>query len=75
MINLSLVYYFEYLICTGLPIAISGQIKEKYPDEKDGFILTNSFVIFNFCYQFGVFISRSSLSIVKIEKVWILTLL
>lgn len=24
MINLSLVYYFEYLICTGLPIAISG---------------------------------------------------
>ena len=75
MINLSLVYYFEYLICTGLPIAISGQIKEKYPEEKDGFILTNSFVIFNFCYQFGVFISRSSLSLIKIEKVWILTLL
>ena len=75
MSNLSIVYYFEYVITTGLPVAIAGQIKEFQPDKKDGFILTNAFVIFNFCYQFGVFLSRSSLSIIKIERVWILTLL
>lgn len=34
MSNLSIVYYFEYVITTGLPVAIAGQIKNKYPDEK-----------------------------------------
>lgn len=32
-------------------------------------------MIFNFCYQIGVFLSRSSLSVVKIERVWLLSLL
>ena len=27
MSNLALVYYFEYVITTGLPVAIAGQIK------------------------------------------------
>ena len=40
---------------------------------EDQFVYKNAFVIFNLCYQLGVFISRSSLSFVKIEKVWIIT--
>ena len=46
-----------------------------HPENKDGFVLTNAFIIFNFCYQIGVFISRSSLSLIKIERVWIITTL
>ena len=75
MSNLALVYYFEYVITTGLPVAIAGQIKQMHPKNEKGFVLTNAFIIFNFCYQIGVFISRSSLSILKIERVWIVTTL
>ena len=75
MSNLAIVYYFEYVITTGFPVAIAGQIKKHNPEKKDDFLLSNAFVIFNFCYQFGVFLSRSSLSFLKIERVWILTLL
>ena len=46
-----------------------------HPENKDGFVLNNAFIIFNFCYQIGVFISRSSLSLIKIERVWIITTL
>ena len=46
-----------------------------HPENKDGFVLANAFIIFNFCYQIGVFISRSSLSLIKIERVWIITTL
>ena len=38
-------------------------------------MLTNAFVIFNFCYQIGVFLSRSSLACFKVKRVWIITLL
>ena len=44
-----------------------------HPENKDGFVLDNAFIIFNFCYQVGAFISRSSLSFFKIERVWIIT--
>ena len=75
MSNLALVYYFEYVITTGLPVAIAGQLIKLHPENREGFVLTNAFIIFNFCYQIGVFISRSSLSIMKIERVWIVTTL
>jgi len=38
-------------------------------------VFVNAFVIFNFCYQVGVFCSRSSLQCFKIKHVWVLTLL
>ena len=50
MSNLAIVYYFEYVITTGLPVAIAGQIKEQHPEKEDDFLLTNAFIIFNFCY-------------------------
>ena len=74
MSNLASVYYLEYLITTGLTVAIGGQLNELNADKKGTFIYDNTFVIFNFCYQTGVFISRSSLGCVKIKHVWLLTL-
>lgn len=35
----------------------------------------NGFIIFAFCYQFGVLISRSSLDLIKVKRVEIVTLL
>lgn len=56
-------------------MACASQIIDLHPDKKDSFVYSNTYVIFNLCYQVGVFISRSSLSIIKIKKVWIITLL
>uniref|UniRef100_A0A7S3G326 Battenin n=1 Tax=Palpitomonas bilix TaxID=652834 RepID=A0A7S3G326_9EUKA len=39
------------------------------------FASVNAFEILAWCYQFGVLLSRSSLKVVKIRRVWILTLL
>ena len=50
MSNLAIVYYFEYVITTGFPVAIAGQIKEQHPEQKDSFLLKQAFVVFNFCY-------------------------
>ena len=44
------------------------------PGRKDEFVYDNAYVIFNLCYQVGVFISRSSLPFVKIKKVWTITI-
>ena len=74
MSNLSLVYFLEYTITTSFTVACGEQIKKEHPDKVDGFILSNYYVIFNLCYQVGVFISRSSLSFFKIKRVWIITL-
>ena len=39
------------------------------------FLHQNAFITFNFCYQVGVFVSRSSTAWVTIKRVWILSLL
>ena len=46
-----------------------------YPSRQHDFVYANAYVIFNLCYQVGVFISRSSLSLLKIRRVWVITLL
>jgi len=75
MANLSLVYFLEYTITTSFTIACAQQIINKHPDKKDNFIYANTYVIFNLCYQVGVFISRSSLPFLKIKRVWIITIM
>jgi len=74
MSNLSLVYFLEYTITTSFTVACASQIIDKEPGRKDEFVYDNAYVIFNFCYQIGVFLSRSSLSCVKIERVWVITI-
>ena len=72
-----MVYFLEYTITTAFTVASTQKIlKALSPDSsisEDSFTIVNAFVIFNLCYQVGVFISRSSLSCVKIERVWTLT--
>ena len=51
-------------------------MKKKYPGDKS-VVVTEYFTILNFCYQIGVFISRSSLRFVSIpgNKIWFLSVL
>ncbi|KAK2946298.1 putative Cln3 protein [Blattamonas nauphoetae] len=71
-LQLGLVYLFEYVITTaGSIIACPKSRCENDPR----FYVKNSFEIVSMAYQIGVFISRSSLSCVKIRRVWIMTLL
>ena len=69
-VNLALVYIFEYAIQFVTPFCFPC-----YAAHSDNFLLSNSFVITQFCYQCGVLISRSSLACVRIRKVWVLTIL
>jgi len=78
--NLALVYFLEYTITTAFTIQSTRNIvnatKVVEGESSSGelsYVLENAFVIFNFCYQAGVFISRSSLSFVQIERIWMLT--
>ena len=75
MSNLAIVYFLEYTIITSFTVACVHQIINMEPGRKDEFVYENAYVIFNLCYQVGVFISRSSLSCIKIKRVWIITVL
>ena len=72
-VHLALVYFFEYVISVGVAASALGPSK-KISDSSDYF-RRNSYQIFSFCYQFGVLMSRSSLSVVRVQRVWILTAL
>ena len=74
MANLALVYFLEYTITTAFTVACAEQIKDLKKGRDKEFTYENSYVIFNLCYQVGVFMSRSSLSFVKIKRVWIITI-
>lgn len=74
MINLMVVYFLEYMCTTCYSDRITKKIKTKYPLKVDEFVYKNGFIILSFCYQIGVFISRSSLAIIKIPRVEIMTI-
>jgi battenin len=64
--NCGTVYFLEYTIQTLFAhCALSGKQMTKW---------RFAFPLFNLCYQFGVFLSRSSLTFFAFPKVWILTL-
>jgi battenin len=74
MLNLGLVYFLEYMCLTSFAERIVAKINLDHPERKDDYLFKHGYVVFTFCYQIGVFLSRSSLSIVKIKRVVIVTL-
>ena len=66
-IMLTLVYIFEYVISVGLA-QISNTNRDPNTQDRD-------YIILALCYQFGVLISRSSISICEIPYFGLLTLL
>ena len=48
-------------------------MKAKYPELKGSIRIENFYVILNMCYHLGVFFSRSSLSVIRIKRVWVLS--
>ncbi|KAK6626469.1 hypothetical protein RUM44_008942 [Polyplax serrata] len=67
MIPVGLVYYFEYLINSGL--------FDKLNFQNSSMTKESQFRWFNVMYQVGVFVSRSSVTWVHFEKIWIMAVL
>jgi battenin len=70
VVNLMLVYVFEYGVQFIAPFAFPSANKF---GGSSSFFLRHAFVISQFCYQVGVLLSRSSLSVVRIRRVELLT--
>jgi battenin len=51
------------------------KIKLKYRKNEHDIKIDEFFLILNMSYQIGVFVSRSSLGVIKIKKIWTLTAL
>jgi hypothetical protein len=75
IMNLFMVYYFEYVIITSFANVMDHKIKAENQDQLQETWVKHYFVILNVMYQIGVFISRSSLHFIEIKKIWILTLI
>ena len=73
--NLGLVYFLEYMCLTSFADRFVAKMILENPDKKDEYLYKHGYVIFTFCYQIGVFLSRSSLSLIKIKHVEIMTIL
>ncbi|KAH9586606.1 Batten's disease protein Cln3 [Trypanosoma melophagium] len=69
--NLAAVYVAEYAVQFMAPFSFPCDTVKT----SESFWLKNSFVITQFCYQFGVLISRSSLLCIRIRYVWIMTII
>jgi battenin len=78
---LMLVYFLEYVASVGCAQIVNSKLlaeadeAHKHGGPPAGAILASSYVILQFCYQFGVLLSRSSLSVVRIHRTWFITLL
>eukprot|EP00300_Choanocystis_sp_HF-7_P029898 c3797_g1_i1.p1 GENE.c3797_g1_i1~~c3797_g1_i1.p1 ORF type:complete len:340 (+),score=71.72 c3797_g1_i1:265-1284(+) len=70
--NLMIVYFAEYVVSVGC--ADLAEPKGGAPKHAN-FFQTHTYVVLAFCYQLGVFISRSSLRFFKVTRVEILSLL
>ncbi|CAK83473.1 unnamed protein product (macronuclear) [Paramecium tetraurelia] len=68
-LNLGAVYFFEYFVLT-------CWADRANPAQTDGnYFQNNAYAILAFCYQIGVFVSRSSLKIIQIKNVTLLTII
>ena len=70
-LNMTLIYYFEYVINPG---AIYVALDRNYANQSDNFFVANYYEVLAFCYQLGVFISRSSLPLCKFKPIYLLTI-
>ena len=73
--NIGLVYFFEYMCLTSFADRFVAKMLKENPEKAEEYIYKHGYVIFTFCYQIGVFLSRSSLSLFKIKRVEIMTTL
>jgi len=69
---LSSVYFLEYSILTGFTDRVVNRITKENPTNQT-FLYLQAYTILSFCYQIGVWLSRSSLKFFKIKHVWLLS--
>jgi hypothetical protein len=67
------VYFFEYVVSAGC--ASSAERRGFLADPHTPYLVRHSYALLGFMYQFGVLISRSSLSLVRIRRIEVLAVL
>jgi len=76
VIQLAAVYFFEYVVSVGFAAVANPKHKDANGNvESQSWFQEHAFELLAFCYQVGVLISRSSISIIQVRKIWILTTL
>ena len=68
--QLMLVYFLEYVILPGCAAKVNPE-----SEASKVWAVKHAYVVLSFCYQFGVLISRSSLSVLRISWVELLSAL
>lgn len=74
MVQSGIIFFLTAMCTTSFTVAVIAQILELHPERKEEFIYANAFVIFFFCFEVGLSISRSSLACFKIRRVQLVTL-
>lgn len=72
-IQLALVYFFEYVV--SIEFASRSNRIDNTNSKTHTWLLLNAYEVLQFCYQLGVLIARSSISIIQIQRIYILTIL
>jgi len=65
-LQLAAVYFFEYVVCVGFA-SVANPHPSNWAERK-------SYEILSFCYQTGVWISRSSIGILQVRRIEIITI-
>ena len=63
--NLVLIVFLSLIIITSFTVAQTSMILDEQPERADEMLYKSSFVIFQLCFQIGVFLGRSSLPFFK----------
>lgn len=68
---LMLIYFLEYVVCS----LFANHAAPKTETSPTTWAYTNAYEVLSFCYQIGVFISRSSIGCIQFKHTWFLTAL
>jgi battenin len=76
--QLFIVYFLEYVVSVGFAsqaASYSCSDADRKITGRCSWWAANSYEVLAFCYQFGVLISRSSVTVLRVHRLWVLTLL
>jgi battenin len=76
--QLLIVYFLEYVVSVGFAsqaASFSCSDADRKVSGRCSWWAANSYEVLAFCYQFGVLVSRSSVTVLRVHRLWVLTLL
>lgn len=71
-LSFGLLYFLEYIAITSISSQIAEKYKNNYAPDKVPRIVSVLFETLQLAYQCGIFLSRSSLDLIQIKKIWLI---